>query len=365
MKRRMMVIVCVLFSIQGGIALGRSFLATVVRLPRLTGLTRSAVPPSGYAIRFYDIGAKPAGGQDFQGVSLYSPYRAYVTDAVRRGAFLILANSSPGNGCVAYKYLVNPARWTVEKKFPWRALIVGSQPASLMVGADGSDWVWCQGRKGRFTLRIFRRKFAGQVGAYTLPRRYRYFASVLAGGQAVVFTDTQPPTRNCRVVVVRENGSTRTVDLTSKIGSHPKFIAAVGRQVTGMTPNGRLIEITISQLGSVSRAMTLQVVTPQRNGYVDAYTALNAMVGFCEVQVPSENGMGYSYRLLSISLRTGKITKTVRLSTFAPQLLAANGGVCAVTPSGSVEVYTPDLKYAGRLAARVGGLLKSALVKTR
>jgi hypothetical protein len=173
-------------------------------------------------------------------------------------------------------------------------------------------------------------------------------AAVLADNQAVVFGSSWPPVKNCRVLVVQENGKSKLTDLTNKVGWHPKYLAATGNLVSGMTSSGKLVCFRVLPGGKIASVRVTRTTTPRRQGYVMAYTALDKDTGFCVIQVPAHDDLPYTYRLARISLATGKIGRTVALPSFDQGLFVSHGLVFFVANSGTIYAYTPSLRPVGR-----------------
>lgn len=351
-------------------AFAAPYLATITRVAPVLSWGANAQPSaSRYFVNVYNLGAISRGGWSV-GVPFSIPYAACVASTSKEGSFWVLVNRAPGRGSAIFKYtpVPLPSRQELIRSFSWRSA-AGRITAPLMVGQDRSVWIWSLSRKTKsYALRIFSRNLSRLLGACILPTSDQYVAAVLADDQTVVFSSSWPSVKNCKVLVVQEDGKSKLTDLTSKVGWHPKYLAATGSLVSGMTPSGKLMSFRVLPGGTITSVHVVKVVTPRKQGYIVSYATLNQNVGFCVVQSPKYGEYGNSYgiyKLAKIFLKTGKVIRTVVLPSFSQGLFVSHGLVYFIANSGTIYAYTPSLRFVGRQPPETfSGLISSAVSPT-
>jgi hypothetical protein len=326
-------------------AMGQQYIAVVTKSPPLTSLLPGPeLAPTGYySINYFNF----AGGRT--GRTFYSPNPLYVAAAPRGDGFLVLADRNGGQGSEIFRADPLGHAKTI-RKFQWRAFNTGfSAPPGIMVGADGVVWIWFESTATKRTiLRIFGPQLRRQLGMYALPSGSRYlgFNSVLSKGRevALVASARGGGMSRCSLLVVQENGRSQLTPLPNVIGSYPQYLAAVGDSVIILTQDGKMIRFHVLPMGEIKGVRIMDVIrTPPKQFPVTAFAVLNHRTAFYETVTSHTNGS--DYRLFRFSLKTGKVEKSIHLSSEIQRLSVLAGRLLAVTSSGGITTYTPSLQH--------------------
>ena len=330
---------------------GATFLAMVTSANNGTPLFREqGRGRGGYLIRFFGIGGD--GGGWLASNAWWSRYPVCVAGAPG-DCFWVLADRRHGSELLE----LGPKCFHPVKKFAWTAACPPSNtfawpsPAAIATEHDGTFWLWFASRSWtHLRLRIYSPHLRRQLGSYTLGRgKYLAYSWVLAGRQAVVFLNTVAPgAKGCHVLVINENGRARAIDLTSRVGWRPRYLASIGNFVSGAAPGrgGRtikeLVNFTILPGGKITDVHIVRIMTPRHPmASVTAYALLSRHTAVCALQ--GKHGP----ELDRISVDGGKVERGVAIPHKGISLCVLHGVVYLTSPLGIVRAYTPGLKLLG------------------
>lgn len=335
------------------------YLATVVKLPGLASLIPPQPPaPAGYAVFFYDLGDMREGATVAQVSPLYSQHAVYVAPARKNGRFLLLANT--GSGTEIFRYsAVRQGHWKPLRKFPRKIIPINTLTSPLMVGDDGTVWIWFGSTSVKSEmLEIFSPHLKRRLGVCVLPQDHFYSEMAMVGKRAVVFTASVPVIQGSphyQIRVVQENGHTQHI--TNEVGTWPpRYLSAVGNLVTGIGTSGAtvgdLLEFTVDKASGVSGMRAFSLLN-RKNLRIGPYTSLDADTGVCVLPVSKGHHRRLTYEMARISLKNGTIERTTPLDYPVYNVFDFNslfvwhGRIFILAASGTIHAYTSDLRHIG------------------